>query len=43
MIVANEKDPHRAGFSGQSKQYDGLICNMLEYFWGNGEEFWNDH
>jgi multiple sugar transport system substrate-binding protein len=43
VIVANEKDPHLAGFSGQFKQCEGLICNMLEYVLGNGEEFWGDH
>jgi multiple sugar transport system substrate-binding protein len=24
------------GFIWQGKQYEGLVCNVLEYFWGNG-------
>ena len=26
------------GFIWQGKQYEGLVCNVLEYFWGNGGE-----
>lgn len=26
------------GFIWQGKQYEGLVCNVLEYFWSNGGE-----
>jgi multiple sugar transport system substrate-binding protein len=35
-VMANEKDLY--GFIWQGKQYEGLVCNALEYFWGNGGE-----
>ncbi len=41
-ILAREKDPHLVGFSGQFKQYEGLICNMMEYILGNGGALWDD-
>ncbi len=31
-----EKEPGIYGFIWQGKQYEGLICNVLEYMWGNG-------
>jgi multiple sugar transport system substrate-binding protein len=34
MITKNEKDLY--GFIWQGKQYEGLVCNVLEYFWSNG-------
>ena len=30
------------GFIWQGKQYEGLVCNVLEYFWGNGGDVLND-
>lgn len=30
------------GFSGQFKQYEGLICNMMEYILGNGGALWDE-
>ncbi len=33
-IMAREKGMY--GFIWQGKQYEGLVCNALEYFWGNG-------
>jgi multiple sugar transport system substrate-binding protein len=30
------KEPGVYGFIWQGKQYEGLVCNVLEYFWGNG-------
>jgi multiple sugar transport system substrate-binding protein len=31
-----ERKPGLYGFIWQGKQYEGLVCNVLEYFWGNG-------
>ncbi len=33
-ITRSEKDLY--GFIWQGKQYEGLVCNVLEYFWSNG-------
>src|SRR3989338_397310 len=33
-ITKNESDLY--GFIWQGKQYEGLVCNVLEYFWSNG-------
>lgn len=41
-ILAREKDPRLVGFSGQFKQYEGLVCNMMEYILGNGGALWDD-
>jgi multiple sugar transport system substrate-binding protein len=41
-ILAKEKDPHLTGFSGQFKQYEGLVCNMMEYILGNGGALWDE-
>jgi len=30
------QDADRFGFVFQAAQYEGLVCNLLEYFWGNG-------
>ena len=35
-ILAKEKDPKLRGFVWQGKQYEGLICNILEYVWSAG-------
>lgn len=32
------KEPDVYGFLWQGKQYEGLVCNVLEYFWSNGGE-----
>ena len=42
VILAKERDPHLTGFSGQFKQYEGLICNMMEYILGNGGALWDE-
>lgn len=41
-IRVRERDPHLVGFSGQFKQYEGLICNMMEYILSNGGALWDD-
>ncbi len=35
-IQAGEDDPNLNGFSGQFRQYEGLICDMLEFVQSNG-------
>lgn len=35
-ILEGEKDPGLSIYSGQFKQYEGLVCNMLEIIWSNG-------
>jgi multiple sugar transport system substrate-binding protein len=41
-ILTRENDPLLSGFSGQFKQYEGLICDMMEYILGNGGALWDD-
>jgi trehalose/maltose transport system substrate-binding protein len=41
-IVAREKDPLLSGFSGQFKQYEGLVCDMMEYILSNGGALWDE-
>jgi multiple sugar transport system substrate-binding protein len=31
-----EREKELYGFIWQGKQYEGLVCNVLEYFWSNG-------
>ncbi|MBI4527531.1 MAG: ABC transporter substrate-binding protein [Deltaproteobacteria bacterium] len=42
VILAKETDPHLTGFSGQFKQYEGLVCNMMEYILSNGGSLWDE-
>lgn len=35
-IRKGENDPGLAVYSGQFKQYEGLVCDMLEFVWSNG-------
>jgi multiple sugar transport system substrate-binding protein len=41
-ILARERDSQLVGFSGQFKQYEGLICNMMEYILSNGGALWDE-
>ncbi len=44
LITEEEKRLHNAdfhGFSGQFKQYEGLVCNMMEYILSNGGHILN--
>lgn len=34
----SEHEPSLYGFIWQGKQYEGLVCNILEYIWSNGGE-----
>jgi multiple sugar transport system substrate-binding protein len=35
-ILAKENDPSLHGFIWQGRQYEGLVCVVLEYIWANG-------
>jgi len=37
-ILSGENDPGLRGFIWQGKQYEGLVCNVLEVLWSNGGE-----
>ena len=39
-ITSREIDIY--GFVWQGKQYEGLVCNVLEYLWGNGGDVLRD-
>src|SRR5918996_382600 len=41
-ILVREKGSGLVGFSGQFKQYEGLICNMMEYILSNGGALWDE-
>ena len=41
-ILARERDRDLVGFSGQFKQYEGLVCNMMEYILANGGSLWDE-
>jgi multiple sugar transport system substrate-binding protein len=36
MITKGEADPKLHVYSAQFKQYEGLVCNMLEFIWSHG-------
>jgi multiple sugar transport system substrate-binding protein len=42
MILAREQGSQLIGFSGQFKQYEGLICNMMEYILSGGGALWDE-
>jgi len=35
-IITGEKEDSLYIYSGQFKQYEGLVCDMLEFIWSNG-------
>ena len=41
-ILARQQDRQLVGFSGQFKQYEGLVCNMMEYISSNGGALWDE-
>lgn len=45
IVVKNEADlgNEMYGFSGQFKQYEGLVCDMMEFILSNGGEILNSH
>jgi len=42
LILAQERDPYLTGYSAQFKQYEGLICNMMEFIMSNGASLWDE-
>jgi multiple sugar transport system substrate-binding protein len=42
LVLAQERDPYLTGYSAQFKQYEGLICNMMEFIMSNGATLWNE-
>jgi multiple sugar transport system substrate-binding protein len=43
LVLAQESDPYLTGYSAQFKQYEGLVCNMMEFIMSNGAALWNEH
>ena len=41
-ILARERDHRLSGYSGQFKQYEGLVCNMMEYILARGGSLWDE-
>jgi ABC-type glycerol-3-phosphate transport system substrate-binding protein len=41
-VLAREQDRGLVGFSAQFKQYEGLVCNMMEYILGNNGNLWDE-
>ncbi|HEY4644004.1 MAG TPA: ABC transporter substrate-binding protein [Bacteroidota bacterium] len=35
VILEGERNPELRGFIWQGKQYEGLVCNVLEFIWSN--------
>jgi multiple sugar transport system substrate-binding protein len=42
LVVSRENDPYLSGLSAQFKQYEGLVCNMMEYILSNGGALLDD-
>jgi trehalose/maltose transport system substrate-binding protein len=42
LILAQERDPYLTGYSAQFKQYEGLVCNMMEFIMSNGATLWSE-
>lgn len=41
-ILKGEDRPGLYIYSGQFKQYEGLVCNMLEFIWSNGGDAFDE-
>jgi multiple sugar transport system substrate-binding protein len=42
LVLSRERDPYLTGYSAQFKQYEGLVCNMMEFIMSNGANLWNE-
>ena len=42
LILARERDGYLTGYSAQFKQYEGLICNLMEFIMSNGAALWDE-
>ncbi len=42
VILEGENDPELRGFIWQGRQYEGLVCNVLEFIWSNGGDVMRD-
>ena len=42
FIISQESDPYLTGYSAQFKQYEGLVCNMMEFILSNGGALWDE-
>ena len=41
-VLSQERDPYLTGYSAQFKQYEGLVCNMMEFIMSNGASLWDE-
>jgi len=41
-VLSQERDPYLTGYSAQFKQYEGLVCNMMEFIMSNGAALWDE-
>ena len=42
LILAQERDAYLTGYSAQFKQYEGLVCNLMEFIMSNGAALWDE-
>ncbi|HUK41331.1 MAG TPA: ABC transporter substrate-binding protein [Candidatus Acidoferrales bacterium] len=42
LILSRERDLDLTGYSAQFKQYEGLVCNMMEFILSNGATLWDE-
>lgn len=42
VITIRNDSPHLSGFLIQGEQYEGLICNIMEFIWSHGGDVWDE-